>query len=144
MSQRTSHYSPYVTMNVITEHALLFQKQFAKKKKKKKKLPWRRQIVFDFSFYYPVRNFILKYEYLSSPIYKSYTWFSVGRWLRFLDVLAYRSSFNRLLCHEIWFWHQITVAHVKKYNSGIICNLNCSCPTTFDVIMGRKESKTVK
>ena len=53
-------------------------------------------------------------------------------------------AFNRLLRPEIWFWHQITVAHVKTYNSAIICDLNCSSPTIFDVIMGRKVSKTVK
>ena len=49
---------------------------------------------FDFSFYYPVRNFILKYEYSLSAIYKSYTSFSVGRWLRFFYILAYRVTFN--------------------------------------------------
>ena len=52
---------------------------------------------FDFSFYYPVRNIILKYEYSSSPIYKRYTSFPVGRWLRFFDVLAYRSSVQSIL-----------------------------------------------
>ena len=45
---------------------------------------------------------------------------------------------------EFWFWHQITVAHVKKYNSAIICDINCSCPTTLDVIIGRKVPKTVE
>ena len=38
-----------------------------------------------------------KYEYLSSLICKSYTSFSVGRWLRFFDVLVYRSSVQSIL-----------------------------------------------
>ena len=89
-----THLSPCVTMNVITEtqHVLLFQSHFAKKT-----ALMTPDFFFDFSFYYPVRNFILKYEYSSSPIYKSYTSFSVGRWLRFLDVLAYRSSVQSII-----------------------------------------------
>ena len=58
-------------MNVIieTQHVLLFQSHIAKKKKKKKCRDDLR-FYFDSSFYYPVRNFILKFEYSSSPIYK--------------------------------------------------------------------------
>ena len=67
------------------------------KKKKKKNCRDDPRFVFDFSLYYPVRNFILKYQYSSSPIYKSYTSFSVGRWLRFFDVLAYRSSVQSII-----------------------------------------------
>ena len=128
-------------MNVITEthHVLLFQRYFAKKNCRDDP-----RFFFDFSFYYPVRNFIIKYEYSSSPIYKSYTSFPVGKWLRCFDVLAYRSSVQTVLTPRNLIRHQITVAHVKKYNSAIICDLNCRCPTTFYVIMGRNVPKTVK
>ena len=99
---------------------------------------------FYFSFYYPVRNFILKYEYSSSPIYKNHTSFSVGRWLRFFDVLVYRSNVQLALTPKKLILTSNYCAHVKKYNSAIICDLNCRCPTTFYVIMGRKVPKTVE
>ena len=69
-----THLSPYVTMNLITEtqHNMFcfFKATLEQKKKKKKNCRDDPRFVFNFSFHYPVRNFILKYEYSSSPIYK--------------------------------------------------------------------------
>ena len=73
-----------------------FSKSLCKKKKKTAVMTPDFFIII-FLFYYPVRNFIVKYEYSSSPIYKSYTSFRVGRWLRFFDVLSYRNNVQSIL-----------------------------------------------